>query len=55
MVATCWGGHVLVIRRAEKSVPATKRSMGPNVGAAGVPVKYIPGTPDSNAPDRRSP
>jgi predicted ATP-grasp superfamily ATP-dependent carboligase len=36
------------IRRAAKSAPWTNRMSGPNVGAAEMPLKYSPGTDDSN-------
>jgi len=58
--ATTWRGVLgtcvrtpSVTRRAAKSVPVTKRSMGPNVPAAPNPEKNRPGDDDSNVDDRR--
>jgi D-aspartate ligase len=41
-------GTAAPIRRAAKSAPWTNRMSGPNVGAAEIPLKYSPGTDDSN-------
>lgn len=41
-------GTAAPIRRAAKSAPWTNRISGPNVGAAEMPLKYRPGTDDSN-------
>jgi D-aspartate ligase len=43
-------GTAAPIRRAAKSAPWTNRISGPNVGAAEIPLKYSPGTDDSNEP-----
>ncbi len=41
-------GTAAPIRRAANSAPWTNRMSGPNVGAAEIPLKYSPGTDDSN-------